>query len=393
MFGMRKSKTKDSSWMEKADLINIKMNISDKRALQKLKMINLSDDDLQLILRIKPLLEDNIDQIVETFYSTILAIPSLEKIIDTYSEVNKLRKTLSIHLIELFSAKFDQAFLEKLHRIAKVHYHIGLEPAWYMGAFQNLQNSLLQVIFKEVIDRTELQELIIVINKLLSFEQQIVLELYEKENEVRMQEQFTAGKNDLKNKIIKISEGLLALAEETNASVETLVSDSQDVKNLTTNSNTQSQNIQQQAVEGNRIVQDLLNRVSHIGDDTKLMTQMVKKLVASSTQIKEVISIVQNIAEQTDILALNSAIEAARAGVHGRGFAVVSQEVKKLAEQTKQSISEIQSLISFSNQYTEKVIESLANVEKTVEKGINASNQTSNTFLTISDAIANSAIA
>lgn len=337
--------------------------------LKQLEIIDLTLNDLKIIKSLQPLIKEHIKDLVETFYQTILKAENLKSIINQHSTVDRLRQTLERHIGEMFSGVIDYDFIEKRITVAKVHYRIGLEPKWYMGAFQNLFSSLTNIINENIKDEVKRAETITVVSKLLNFEQQLVLEAYEKENLRQREIEQENVKIELKNKITDISEELAALSEQASASVQQLVSSTTELSNRIVESASASETTKETALKGNETISDLEMKMNSIETSAKQMGLVVQQLIASSEQIQQVVNIVQNIAEQTNLLALNSAIEAARAGEHGRGFAVVANEVRKLSEQTKNSVQNIKQLIEQSSQFMNDVSKSLIEVESFITEG------------------------
>lgn len=131
----------------------------------------------------------------------------------------------------------------------------------------------------------------------------------------------------------------------------------------------ESQNTMNQANEGNTLVQQAVNQMNSIQTSVGTTSQLITNLGERSKEIGQIIEAITGIADQTNLLALNAAIEAARAGEHGRGFAVVADEVRKLAEQSRNSAEQITILINHIQNDTNEAVESMTQGTKEVEEG------------------------
>ncbi|CAM5524809.1 Methyl-accepting chemotaxis protein OS=Lysinibacillus sphaericus OX=1421 GN=LS41612_15285 PE=3 SV=1 [Lysinibacillus sphaericus] len=141
------------------------------------------------------------------------------------------------------------------------------------------------------------------------------------------------------------------------------------------------------ANEGGKTLQTAENQMAVIQQSSHETNERIKQLSAQSTEIEKIIKVITDITEQTNLLALNAAIEAARAGEHGKGFAVVADEVRKLAEESKASAHQIVDLTTSIQQETNAVEKAVSVTVQNVEEGVTFIQNAQVSFDTIMKAI------
>lgn len=163
--------------------------------------------------------------------------------------------------------------------------------------------------------------------------------------------------------------------EDTSIVVDETKQSSNDVSELLSNSEDESKKAEIEINEASHEVSDAAKDVLSVSGALQLIVveQMeisgqLERLSSEAEQVKTVLSVITDIADQTNLLALNAAIEAARAGEHGRGFAVVADEVRKLAERTQQSLTESNATVSVIVQSVLEATESMSKSAKKLEE-------------------------
>jgi len=130
----------------------------------------------------------------------------------------------------------------------------------------------------------------------------------------------------------------------------------QEVAQNAANTATGAEDANQQALQGHEIVTNTVDGITDLASGIQTASNSIDKVSSDSQEIGRVLDVIKGIAEQTNLLALNAAIEAARAGEQGRGFAVVADEVRSLASRTETSTQEIQQMIERLQQGSEHAV-------------------------------------
>lgn len=209
---------------------------------------------------------------------------------------------------------------------------------------------------------------------------------YSTEQVAAASEELTAASEETKAASIHVAAAIQQIAsgaenqtvgiDKTALAIETI---GKGMAKITHNSqvvNKEAKNTAAFAEEGEKAVKKSVEQMNTIYSNVSASDQIIKTLYEHSKEINEIINVISGISEQTNLLALNAAIEAARAGEHGKGFAVVAEEVRKLAEQSKESAKQITNIIKDIQSSTTQSVQKMDEAAKSVEAGIEVSNET-----------------
>ncbi len=175
--------------------------------------------------------------------------------------------------------------------------------------------------------------------------------------------------------------------EQAATAVNEMTSAVEEVARNAVSTSEASRNATTSAGDGRDLVQETVSAIERMSADVQATASLIGDLANESRDIGKVLDVIRGLADQTNLLALNAAIEAARAGEAGRGFAVVADEVRALAHRTQQSTSEIERMIGSIQAGTEHAVDSMRNSTERAESTLNIAKGAGLSLDTINTAI------
>ncbi len=372
---------------------------------------NFTEADEKRLSAVSHLFEDVADDLVTDFYEHLQTHDETVAIISSSSKgVEVLKSDQKKYLIELGSGQYGQQYFDKRARIGKLHDMLDLGPKIYFGAYSIYYRGVMEKFAEDVknsFDPEDMDEAVdtlvertLSFQKLINLDQQIAMDTYIEsyneqvrdtleEQEALMRqveadvqeplEQVTAaaqnvttGTNTVSETVQEQTKSMGEVAGEVSnmsATIEEIAATAKDVSETSTSAETL-------AKKGSQSADSAITEMEEIEDAVDTVEDEMGELRSQMEGISEFAELINNISDQTNLLALNASIEAANAGDAGRGFAVVANEIKGLAEQSKENASEIGDTILEIQSRSEHTAKSLQQAMEKVNQGISQVEET-----------------
>ncbi|MGJ9384196.1 methyl-accepting chemotaxis protein [Salipaludibacillus sp. CF4.18] len=246
--------------------------------------------------------------------------------------------------------------------------------------------------------RDELYDLTVSAEKMKDNLQQMILEVSQVAEEVSSQsEELTQSSNQIKEGSLQVASTMQELASGTESQANKAMDLAKTMENFTIEIHQlnktgesvsySSNDVLDMSNQGSRLIKTSIEQMASINTIVKESVDKVQGLDKQSQEISKLVDVIKTIAEQTNLLALNAAIEAARAGEHGKGFAVVADEVRKLADQVSVSVTDITGIVLTIQTETKGLVDALENGYGQVGEGSIQTKITGEKFKQINEAV------
>lgn len=347
------------------------LTLSEQRWTNLLALCMIRQDDLEVLKGVEEVITPIAAAVAEAFYDNMLNDPGLREIVETTSSVARLRKSMEYYLTSAFDGMFTDNRVKDSTHIGVVHDRVDVPLMSYIGATLQIDRFVYPALVSRFRnDPVSLCKALMAYRKILTADVAIIVQTFIDSRFVEAQaksellverlEQRTVHLSSQQDELDKVAGALAAASQQAHASASSVSQLAGEMATVADAANDLVEQSVRSSGEGRLVVARAADTVAKMKLAVADIVTETAVLAQQGEDITRIVAVITAIAEQTNLLALNAAIEAARAGEHGRGFAVVAEEVRRLADSTRESLRDI-------NELNEKSLQAITNVRAAVE--------------------------
>ena len=365
----------------------------------RLAFMKIDQNERNRLRSLKSVVVNHFPTVLDEFYQHLEQWPD---IMDMFggSVIEHVKQKQLEHWLRIVEADFDQDYEASVTRIGETHARLKVEPQWYFGAYNFLLMGLIRAVMEDGRTKSrfslnweskaeEVRDKIAILVKAVMLDMEIVISViyhYQENNRLQALEDLAVSFEEriaaIASSISTSSGELSQFAQTMSLTAEQSSERASTVAAAAEEATVTARSVAGAASELTGAIQEISSsagqaaeKSAQAAEEASATGQTMDKLSETAGKIGEIVVLIESVAEQTNLLALNATIEAARAGEAGKGFAVVASEVKSLANQTAKATDEISSQINAVQSVVAEAVRAIDAVAESVDavNGVSAS--------------------